>query len=68
MKAKEAAMKSVIPISLSDMRGVLAEASRRLSVVEGSLEHEELASRIIALFESNHDADEVLAAALSPAK
>jgi hypothetical protein len=57
-------MKNVIPISLSDMRGVLAEASRRLSVVEGSLEHEELASRILALFETDHDADEVLAAAL----
>jgi hypothetical protein len=60
-------MKNAIPISLSDMRGVLAEASRRLSVVEGSLEHEELASRILALFETDHDADEVLTAALEGA-
>ena len=57
-------MKDVNPVSMWEMRGVLAEASRRLSVVEGSVEHEELASTILALFESDHDADEVLAAAL----
>jgi hypothetical protein len=50
--------------SLQAMRRVLAEASVRLAVVEGSPEHEALAQRVLRLFESTHNADEVLAAAL----
>jgi|SRR6187200_209121 hypothetical protein len=50
--------------SLPAMRRVLAEASARLAVAEGSLEHEALAMRVLRLFESTHDEREVLAAAL----
>jgi hypothetical protein len=50
--------------SLQAMRRVLAEASLRLDIEEGSLQHEELALRILQLFESTRDADEVLAASL----
>jgi hypothetical protein len=48
--------------SLSTMRRVLAEESARLAVTEGSLEHEELAMRVLRLFESTQDEREVLAA------
>jgi hypothetical protein len=51
-------------VSLSAMRGVLTEASVQLGIEEGSLQHEELASRILRLFEATRDADEVLASAL----
>lgn len=50
--------------SLSGMRRVLAEASERLAIAEGSLEHEQLAMRVLQLFESTQDEEEVLAAAL----
>jgi hypothetical protein len=52
------------PSSLSAMRRVLAEASRRLGVEEGSLRHEQLALRVLRLFEATGDADEVLAASI----
>lgn len=51
--------------SLSAMRQVLVEASLRLGVKEGSPQQEELALRILELFDSTRDADEVLAAALA---
>ena len=51
--------------SLSGMRRVLAEASERLAVVEGSLEHEKLAIRVLRLFDSVRDEGQVLAAALN---
>jgi hypothetical protein len=51
--------------SLFGMRRVLAEASSRLAIAEGSLQHEELAVRILRLFESTQDEDEVLKAALA---
>jgi len=50
--------------SLLAMRRVLAEASVRLAVAEGSLEHEALAMRVLRLFESTRDEGEVLAAAI----
>jgi hypothetical protein len=50
--------------SLVVMRRVLAEASARLAVTEGSLQHEELAIRVLQLFESTQDEEEVLTAAL----
>jgi hypothetical protein len=53
-----------IPNSLFEMRSVLAEAARRLHIEEGSVDHEELASRILELFESNNDVNAVLTAAL----
>ena len=56
---------TVVYGSLSAMRRVLAEASEQLSVAEGSLEHEELAMRILRLFESTQDEAQVLAAAIN---
>jgi hypothetical protein len=53
-----------IAASLSVMRRTLAEASCQLGIEEGSLQHEELASRILVLFENALDANEVLAAAI----
>ena len=50
--------------SLVVMRRVLAEASARLALVEGSVEHEDLAIRVLRLFEATQDEEEVLAAAL----
>jgi hypothetical protein len=47
------------------MRRVLAEAAQRLSIDEGSLAHEQLAIRVLRLFESTQDEEEVLAAALN---
>jgi hypothetical protein len=47
------------------MRRVLAAAAEQLAVAEGSLEHEELAIRVLRLFESTQDEEEVLAAALT---
>jgi hypothetical protein len=42
-----------------------AEASSRLAITEGSLQHEELAMRILRLFESTQEEDEVLKAGLA---
>lgn len=51
--------------SLSGMRRVLSEAAQRLSIDEGSIAHEQLAIRVLRLFESTQDEEEVLAAALN---
>lgn len=56
---------SVQPGSLSGMRRVLAEAASRLAIAEGSLQHEDLAIRILRLFESTQDENELLKAALA---
>jgi hypothetical protein len=57
-------LKNFIPNSLLEMQGVLIEASRRLNIEEGSLAHEELASKILDLFENDNDPGAVLVAAL----
>jgi hypothetical protein len=57
-------MKNLIPNSLLEMKGVLTEATRRLNIEEGSLAHEELASRILELFQNDNDPNAVLVAAL----
>jgi hypothetical protein len=59
---------SAEPSSLDVMRRVLAKASLGLEVREGSLAHEELAARILDLFELHDNAEMVLAAALEGRK
>jgi hypothetical protein len=64
--AGQAVTSSFAVINSGSLSGrVLAEASSRLTVAEGSLQHEELATRILRLFESTEDEDEVLKAALA---
>ena len=58
----------ISPDDLKLLEGVLDRASRELGIESGSQEHEDLASLVLALFQTVNDPDELLTVALRGAR
>ena len=58
----------ISPDDLKLLEGVLGKASRELGIESGSEEHENLASLLLALFQTVKDPDELLTVALRGAR